>query len=137
MAYYGYPNYSQFYPQTYPQYAPPVQDNLAQLRQNSMTVQNGGDDRIWIQGEVGAKAYIVAPGNTVPLWDSETQTIYLKSVNANGIPSMQILHYTFDDPQPTVRPDQFVTKEEFESRMKEIKEAMRNVSESNANDTGL
>ena len=37
--------------------------------------QNNGI--IWIQGEAAAKSYLVAPGSTVPLWDSERQTILL------------------------------------------------------------
>lgn len=49
---------------------------------------------IWVQGEAGAKSYLVAPGNTVPLWDSEAQTIYLKSADASGMPSMKVLDYS-------------------------------------------
>ena len=47
-----------------------------------------------MQGEAGAKSYLVAPNNTVQLWDSERQTIYLKSADASGMPSMRILDYT-------------------------------------------
>lgn len=45
---------------------------------------------IWVQGEEGAKAYMVAPGNSVQLWDSENPVIYLKSADMNGVPSMRI-----------------------------------------------
>lgn len=48
---------------------------------------------IWVQGEAGAKSYLVAPNNTVQLWDSESQVIYLKSADASGMPSMKILDY--------------------------------------------
>lgn len=81
-----------------PYYPPPMQDNLMQMRQQfqppvqpSPAPQQG---MIWVQGETGAKSYMVASGNTVPLWDSENQTIYIKSVDASGIPSMRILDYT-------------------------------------------
>lgn len=57
-------------------------------------VQN---DRIWVQGEAGAKSYLVAPNNSLTLWDSEKQSIYIKSADANGIPSMKILDYTIRD----------------------------------------
>ena len=73
-----------------PYYPPPMQDNLMQMRQQfqppvqpSPAPQQG---MIWVQGETGAKSYMVASGNTVPLWDSENQTIYIKSVDASGIP---------------------------------------------------
>ena len=58
---------------------------------------------IWVQGEAGAKSYLVAPNNTVQLWDSESQTIYLKSADASGMPSMRVLDYTIrsNTPNPT------------------------------------
>lgn len=49
---------------------------------------------IWTQGLEGAKAYLVAPNTTVTLWDSESPTIYVKTADANGIPSMRILDFT-------------------------------------------
>ena len=49
---------------------------------------------IWVQGEAGAKSYLVAPNTTVQLWDSENQVIYLKSADASGMPSMKIIDYT-------------------------------------------
>ena len=57
--------------------------------------QSGGI--IWVQGEAGAKSYLVAPNSTVQLWDSEKQTIYLKSADASGMPSMKTLDYTIRD----------------------------------------
>lgn len=54
---------------------------------------------IWVSGEAGAKAYLVAPNNTVQLWDSESQTIYLKSADASGMPTMRVLDYTFREAQ--------------------------------------
>lgn len=52
---------------------------------------------IWVSGEAGAKAYLVAPNTTVQLWDSESQRIYLKSADASGMPSIKILDYTIRD----------------------------------------
>lgn len=52
------------------------------------------NSRIWVQGEAGAKSYLVAPNNSVDLWDTESQTIYIKSADATGIPSMKALDYT-------------------------------------------
>ena len=76
----------------YPQ--PPMMDNLAQMRAQQQPMQQQSPGMIWVQGEAAGKSYLVAPGNTVPLWDSERQTIYLKSVDASGIPAMRILDYT-------------------------------------------
>lgn len=74
------------YQPIYPQYQQPIMQNQNQ--------QNGV---IWVQGEAGAKSYLVAPNNTVQLWDSESQTIYLKSADASGMPSMKVLDYTIRD----------------------------------------
>ena len=56
--------------------------------------QNQQNSIIWVQGEAGAKSYMVAPNSTVTLWDSENQTIYLKSADATGMPSIKTLDYT-------------------------------------------
>lgn len=83
------------FPATYqPMYQPytPVQQSGQNLVPVQQPVQQNGI--IWVSGEAGAKAYLVAPNNTVQLWDSESQTIYLKSADASGMPSMKVLDYT-------------------------------------------
>lgn len=85
----SYNAYQPYFPQYYnPQY---------QQSQQQAQVSNG---IIWVQGEAGAKSYMVAPNNTVQLWDSESQTIYLKSADASGMPSMRILDYTIRSNTP-------------------------------------
>ena len=59
---------------------------------------------IWVQGEAGAKSYLVAPNTTVQLWDSETQRIFLTSADASGMPSMKVLEYTIRDQTPANGP---------------------------------
>lgn len=48
---------------------------------------------VWVSGEQAARAWYVAPNTTVALWDSEAQTIYLKSADGSGMPTMKILDY--------------------------------------------
>lgn len=79
------------YPQFYPQYQQP-QQNVSQLSAPAQSQQS--NPMIWVQGETGAKSYLLSPNTTLPLWDSERQTIYLKSADASGMPSMKILDYT-------------------------------------------
>lgn len=81
MAYYN--GFPATYQPIYSQYQQPMIQN-----------QNQQSGVIWVQGEAGAKSYLVAPNNTVQLWDSESQTIYLKSADASGMPSMKVLDYT-------------------------------------------
>ena len=107
------------YQPIYPQYQQPIMQNQNQ--------QNGV---IWVQGEAGAKSYLVAPNNTVQLWDSESQTIYLKSADASGMPSMKVLDYTIRDlakntpsAPPTVSADKisdYATKDDLRSVSEQI-----------------
>lgn len=92
---------------------------------------------IWVSGETGAKAYLVAPNTTLPLWDSERQTIYLKSADASGMPSMKIIDYTIRDnsqPQAPIateseaeKPD-YVTHAELKKFERDIKSQIKNLA---------
>lgn len=74
-------------------YQPPMQQPTQPITPPTTPTQTPqmSNDMIWVQGLAGAKAYLVAPNTTVTLWDSESQTIYLKSCDSNGVPSMKIL----------------------------------------------
>lgn len=82
---------------------------------------------IWVQGEAGAKSYLVAPGNTVMLLDSENSTFYLKSADASGMP-MPLRIFDYKERAAQNQPvsgessdvDKFVTRDEFERKMAEI-----------------
>lgn len=58
------------------------------------TSQKQSNELIWVQGLEGAKGFLVAPNNTVVLWDTENPVIYVKSADASGIPSMRVLDFT-------------------------------------------
>lgn len=74
---------------------------------------------IWVQGEMGAKAFAIAPNTTLALWDSEAQIIYLKQSDAVGRPTMQILDYTIREQKDELT----ALKEEI----KALKEELRGV----------
>ena len=59
---------------------------------------------VWVQGEAAAKSYLVAANSTLALWDSERQTIYLKSADAAGMPTMKVLDYTIRNAAPATPP---------------------------------
>lgn len=104
----------------YPQVQQPQNNQVMQNQQQP--VQN--NNIIWVQGESGAKSYLVAPNQTVQLWDSESQTIYLKSADASGMPSIRILDYTIRDNTPRtpeiVPHTDFATKDDISVLEKEI-----------------
>ena len=103
--------YNPGFPATYqPMYQQPVQ------QQN----QQGG--LIWVQGEAAAKSYLVAPGCTVQLWDSEEKVVYLKSADASGMPSMKILDYTIRGEEKEKPAPEYATKDEVAALAEKIKE---------------
>lgn len=116
-----------YYP-TYFNTLPAQQNTPAQPAQNGI---------IWVQGEAGAKSYLVAPNTTVQLWDSEAQTIYLKSADASGMPTMKILDYTIREQaqtgqnMPTLMQDngvEYVTKDEFFAFSEQVKRQLDKIN---------
>jgi hypothetical protein len=79
---------------------------------------------IWVQGEAGAKSYMVAPNTTVQLWDSDENVIYIKSADASGMPSMKVLDYTIRDNTPKGpnlgAQSDYVTRSELQSVLDEL-----------------
>lgn len=125
----GYQPAQIYYPQQYnsiPQAQTPVPQS-SQQNNNSI---------IWVQGEAGAKSYLVAPNTTVQLWDSENQVIYLKSADASGMPSMKILDYKIRE---SAQPQQaqvisnpvhdYVTREELVAFEAQIREQIAGLSQ--------
>ena len=106
----------------YPQYYP-TQPTVPQMQQASQS-----NSPIWVQGEAGAKSYLVAPGTTVALWDSESTTVYLKSADASGMPSIKILDYTIRDGTNGKRGAEFATKEDVSKEISRLENMIRNMS---------
>lgn len=75
----------------------PVQQPIQQMTMQTPTQfmqTQPTNDMIWVLGQTEAESYLVAPNNSVVLWDKNNPTIYIKSVNASGMPSMRILDFT-------------------------------------------
>ena len=103
-------------PRNWQQYYQPQQAVMPQQNQQSVPQMN--TNIVWVQGISGAKSYNLPNNTTLPLWDSEAQVIYIKSVDANGKPSMTILDYTERDPEAgNTQPvnAEYVTKEQMET----------------------
>ena len=82
------PNYPYYY-QPYQPYQPPIADQLTQLRQSYQPMQQpqqapASPSIVWVQSEMEAANYLVAPNSAVTLWDSNSP------VDASGKPSMKI-----------------------------------------------
>lgn len=136
---YGYSGVGQ---QMYPQYNQPMMNTP-----QSGTTPQGGPGLIWVDGEVGAKAYQMPsgwpPNQPIALWDSNDMVIYLKSINPMGMPNpLQKAHYTLEERKSTgmgqsgnaepAQPDmsKYVSKDDMERMKQELMEAINGVNTS-------
>ena len=162
MAYNTFPSYGSYpvypansYQQQYSQAA--VQQPQYAAPQNSSYTGQQPVGIVWVDGEVGAKAYQLPsswPVNApMPLWDTNDTIIYLKSTNQMGMPNpIQKVRYTMEDqpkmsqamscqaalPSGEHHPDmsQYVRKDELEQMKEELKAAITSVSEKGAKGNG-
>lgn len=108
-------------------YMPPMQDNLAQLRQQQMQAippmpqnplpQSGVQ---WVSGEQEARSWMVAPNAAVALWDSTAPTVYLKQADASGKPTLKVYDLverlaSAPDAQKAPAAEYDVTRKEFDA----------------------
>ena len=140
----AYPYYAPFYkptyyeqmqaPQNMNQFNQQYPQQMVQPMQNApMPMQNQPtNDFLWVLNENEATSYPVAPNNTVTLWDKNLPTVYIKSVNAQGVPSMRVLDFverTATSPTTPAgsafnSPNIFATIEQFNSLKSDV-EALR------------
>jgi hypothetical protein len=89
--------------------------------QQQQPVANG---IIWVQGLAGAKSYLLAPGQTAMLMDSENPVFYIKSADQSGMPTLRAFDYKERateqaapaPAQPGVDMRKYVTWEELEKK---------------------
>ena len=143
--------YAPFYRPTY--YDPVQQNPMGQFNQQfqqsmNQPMQNAQvpiqgqptNDFIWVLGQTEAESYPVAPNNTVTLWDKNLPTIYIKSVNAQGVPSMRILDFTERTVTASTMPattnfnhnDNFVTLDSFNALKGDVEALRGKLEELNA-----
>ncbi len=117
----------------YPNYYQP-QSQLDYLRGQQQGIQ-------WIQGEEAAKAYLMAPGNSVLLMDSEQSTFYIKSTDRMGMPSLRVFDYTERETAPKAPilaannlNEEYVTRKEFEALNAKLEEIMKGANNNGKSD---
>lgn len=109
-------NFNSYIPQPYQQqYVYPTAYQQNQPLSNTPSL-------IWVQGEAAAKAYPVAPGNSVLLMDSEEQRFFIKSADASGMP-LPLRRFSYTEEvevqqsyanAPDVDMSQYITRKEFD-----------------------
>lgn len=112
----------------YGQYFNPLQpqmDRLAQMQaqyqQQQPQVPQTNQGILWVQGEAGAKSYLVAPNTSVLLMDSENSQFYIKTTDQAGMPTLRTFVYQEVTGAPqngqkqpeTDLDDKYVTRQEY------------------------
>ena len=122
------------YPQMYQnQYAPQSQQQSSGLT--------------WVQGIEAAKSYPVSAGQSILLMDSESNSFFIKSADASGMPlPLRVFDYTERTvnnapktvqetrTEPSIDLSAYVTRDELESRISEIMATKRNPENQQRND---
>lgn len=143
MAYYQTPYYGGYYPQMipmmYPQQTQLVEQQPVMLptqmpgTSQSVPEQTNDSYMVWVQGKAGAQSYPVARGTTLPLFDSEGDYVYFKSVDNSGVP-MPLVTKVLSDPPIEVKTEvvetsvqqvdmsEYVTKEKYDELQKKYSE---------------
>lgn len=93
------------------QYQPPQQTQIPQTNQGIL----------WVQGEAGAKSYLVAPNTSVLLMDSEESRFFIKTTDNAGMPTLRTFEYKevgVNVSEPQKQPeisldDKYVTRQEY------------------------
>lgn len=118
-------------------YQAPMQTNPAPMQMQTQPT----NDMIWVLNENEATSYPVALNNSVVLWDKNNPTIYVKSVNAQGMPSMRILDFVERNAETSNLPvndpkthectcgDKFATKEQINALEGKIDDLMAKYEE--------
>ena len=98
------------------------QANYQPINYQQQPQQQGNNSSItWVQGETGAKSYLVGAGQSALLMDSEQSRFYIKSTDASGMPlPLRVFEYSEVTTQneaatpKTVAPE-YVSRSEFDA----------------------
>lgn len=95
------------------QYQPMGQQGVPNMQNvpNAMTMMpQPTSDLLWVLNEMEATAFPVLANNRVTLWDKNKDTVYIKSVDGQGVPSMRILDYVERGTEVDKKPFEHVCK---------------------------
>lgn len=122
-----------YYPSGYPY------QQYSQIPQPQQPQQSGG--LVWVQGIEGAKSHFVSPGQSALLMDSESNSFFIKSADASGMP-LPLRIFDYKERVAQVAPQSptaavcdhsnYVTREEFEARIAQITAPVAERTDNNA-----
>lgn len=117
-------NYNQYgqYPYNYTQYQQPQPQMQMQQPQTQYIPLT------FVSGIEGAKAFIVAPNQTVYLRDSDTETLFIKTADNQGRYTLKTYNLTPTDGAVKQNNVEFVTTSELNALKHDFEERMNKMS---------
>lgn len=121
--------YNAYFPATYQPAYPQQISQPIQYQQPQQAPQAPQHGIVWVQGEAGAKSYLVGAGNSVVLMDSENPYFFIKTADQSGMPTLRKFKFEEVTGQPAVPEQQavpqidtsmYITRDEFEQRIAEL-----------------
>lgn len=109
-----------YYPLNYPYY-PANYQPVVQQQQSQQMATTG---IIWVSSLSEAQMYPVAPNNAVALWEQSGKTIYLKSADATGKPTMKVydlIERTETAPVASSSSEGYITREDLNCVVADLK----------------
>lgn len=98
------------------------QANYQPINYQPQPQQQGNNSSItWVQGETGAKSYLVGAGQSALLMDSEQSRFYIKSTDASGMPlPLRVFEYSEvttrnEAAEPKTVAPEYVSRSEFDA----------------------
>ena len=123
-----------------PNYNPYMQQYQQMLQPQVQPQPQQNNGLTWVQGIEGAKSHFVSPGQSALLMDSESNSFFIKTADASGMP-LPLRVFDYKERTAQQAPQQpavavtdtsgYITREEFEARIAEIT-ATTERTESNA-----
>lgn len=117
-----------------PYYPQPMADNLMQMKQQYQPPQNS---IVWVQGEAGAKSYLVGAGQSVLLMDSEESQFFIKTTDQSGMP-LPLRKFKYEEcleshenthRNAVVNTNEFITREEYNALETQINALSKRIEE--------
>ena len=80
---------------------------------------------IKVNGLEGAKNYPLSPGSTVALFDADSDTMFIKSMDAGGFPSIRTFSFMETTSKPTDSTE--IRLSAMEAEIAQLKEALNGI----------
>lgn len=87
--------------------------------------QQQNNSLLRVTGYEGAKAFQMMPNSSVALFDANQDVFYIKSSDAGGFSTIKAYSFTEYSPTEKKVESDLVTRSEFESKINELKETMK------------